>query len=68
MWNWIAPNRITLNQTTWNQTKVCIIKSNEICALLGYYTAENGNPLLLFWDHLSAPSSKIKKSKSENRT
>lgn len=63
--NWTAPNRITLNQTMWSQTKACIIKSSEICALLGYYSAENGNPLLTFWDHLLAPSSKIKKNKSE---
>jgi hypothetical protein len=67
--NWTAPNWITLNQTVWSQTKACITKSSsEMCALLGYYATENGNPLLTFWDRLSAPSSKIKKNKSENRT
>lgn len=58
----------SLNQIMWNQTKVCITKSSEIHAVLGYYAAENGKPLLTFWDHQSAPSLKIKKNKSENRT
>jgi len=66
--NWTTLNQITLNQTMWSQTKACITKSSEICALLGYYTTENGNPILTFWDHLSFLSSKIKKNKSENRT
>jgi hypothetical protein len=26
---------------------------DEICALLGYYTALDGNPLLTFWDNHS---------------
>jgi hypothetical protein len=35
---------------------------DEICALLGYYTALSGNPLLTFWDNVSVPSSRVKKS------
>jgi hypothetical protein len=31
----------------------------EICALLGYNTASSGNPLLMFWDNISVPSSRI---------
>jgi hypothetical protein len=30
----------------------------EICALLGYYAASNGNPLPTFQDSLSVPSSR----------
>jgi hypothetical protein len=33
---------------------------NEICALLGYYTASNGNPWLMFGDSVLAPSSRVK--------
>jgi hypothetical protein len=29
-----------------------------ICALLRYYAAQNGNPLLAFWDNVFAPSSR----------
>jgi hypothetical protein len=31
----------------------------ENCILLGYYAAGSGNFLLMFWDYLSFPSSKI---------
>ena len=65
--NWTAPNRNTLNQTMWSQTKACITKSNEICAVLGYYAAENGNPLLTFWHHPLVPSSKIKKKQKRKQ-
>jgi hypothetical protein len=30
---------------------------DEICALLGYYTASSGNPLPTFRDNVSVPSS-----------
>jgi len=26
---------------------------NDICALLGFYTPQNGNPIQMFWDNLS---------------
>jgi hypothetical protein len=32
----------------------------EICALLGYYEAQNGNSVLMFWDILSCPYSRVK--------
>jgi hypothetical protein len=65
--NRTAPNWITLNQTMWSQTNACITKSNESCAVLGYYAAENGNPLLTFWHHPSVPSSKIKKKQKQKQ-
>jgi hypothetical protein len=37
----------------------------DICALLGYYAASNGNPLLKFRDNVSVPSSGVKKSKKK---
>jgi hypothetical protein len=36
---------------------------DEICVLLGYYTAPNGNPLPTLLDNVSVPPSRIKKSK-----
>jgi hypothetical protein len=38
---------------------------DEICALLGYYAASNGNPLQTFRDNLSVLSSMVKKSKKK---
>jgi hypothetical protein len=35
-------------------------KVEEICPLLGYYTACSGNSLTLFQDNLSIPSSRVK--------
>jgi hypothetical protein len=35
----------------------------EICALLGYYAGQNGNSVLMFWDILPGPFSRVKKSK-----
>ena len=29
------------------------------CALLDYYTVSSGNFLLIFWDNVSVPSSKV---------
>jgi hypothetical protein len=43
-----------------------MILAIEICALLGYYAALNGNPLPIFQDNVLVPSSRVKKSK-ENR-
>jgi hypothetical protein len=37
----------------------------EICTLLGYYMALNGNPLLMFGENVSVPSSRVKKSKKD---
>jgi hypothetical protein len=39
-------------------------EKREICALLGYYAVLNGNPLPTFWDNVSVPSSRVKKSKT----
>jgi len=62
-----AKLHITQTRTMRSKTKACITKSCKICALLRYYAAQSGNSLLTFWDNLSAPYSRIKKSKRENR-
>ena len=63
-----APQRITINQTMKSQTKACIANSScEICALLRYYAVERGNSTPTFWDNLSVPASRVKKSKREKR-
>ena len=38
-----------------SQTKACITKSCEVCALLRYYTVQSGNSALMFQDNLSVP-------------
>jgi hypothetical protein len=38
---------------------------DEMCALLGYYAASNGDPLPTFWDNVSVPSSRVEKSKKK---
>jgi hypothetical protein len=43
-------------------SKLLVNISEEICDLLGYYTASNGNPSPTFWDNISVPSSRVKKS------
>jgi hypothetical protein len=40
---------------------------DEICALLGCYAASNGNPLPTFPYNISAPSSRVKKSRLLDR-
>jgi len=60
--NRTAPNRIALTQT-WSQTKSCITKSCEICALLIYYSAQIGNSTPTLRDNLLVPYSRVKKSK-----
>jgi len=47
-----ASNWITVKQNLQSQTKACITISCEICTLLRYYTAWNGNSAP-FWDNLS---------------
>jgi len=32
---------------------------HKICALLGYYAVQTGNSLLIFWENLLVPSSRI---------
>jgi hypothetical protein len=54
-------------QYTTNHNTFCVIsgfrrEADEICALLGYYAASNGNPLPTFRDKLSVPSSRVQKS------
>jgi hypothetical protein len=39
----------------------------EICTLLGYYAASNGNPLPTFRDNVSIPSSRVKESKKKRK-
>jgi len=51
-----------------NSELLCMISGfrhnvEEICALFGYYAAQNGNSVLMFWDILSGPFSRDKKSK-----
>jgi hypothetical protein len=41
---------------------------DEICALLGYYAASNGNPLPTFRDNVSVLSSSFKESKKKGRS
>jgi hypothetical protein len=41
--------------------------ADELCPLLGYNTAVNGNPLSTFRDNVSGPSLRVKKSE-KNRT
>jgi hypothetical protein len=40
---------------------------NDICAVLGYYAASNGNPLSTFRDNVSVPFSRVKKSKKKSK-
>jgi hypothetical protein len=40
-------------------------KTDEICALLGYYAALSGSSVPTFRDNLSFPSSRVKKSKKK---
>jgi hypothetical protein len=40
----------------------CMLLMVEIYALLGYYTACSGTPLLLFQDKIPVPSSSVKES------
>jgi hypothetical protein len=41
---------------------------DEICRLLGYYTASCGNYLPIFWDNVSVPSSRVKSPTREDGT
>jgi hypothetical protein len=41
----------------------CCHDADDICALVGYYAARNGNLLPTFRDNVSVPSSRVKKSK-----
>jgi hypothetical protein len=62
--NHTAPNWMAQNQITWRQSKACILKSLcKTCALLRCYAAESDNSILMFWDDLSYPPSRVKKSK-----
>jgi hypothetical protein len=65
--NWTASNQSALNQIMQSQTKACIIKSFEVCALLRYYTVQSSNSALTFWVNLSVQASRVRKSKTENR-
>jgi hypothetical protein len=56
----LAKKLLSVNQTLStikNPTKIsgfcCDVDEN--CALLGYYAASNGNPLLTFWNNVSVP-------------
>ena len=40
---------------------------SEIWALLSHYTVCSGSSAPTFWDNLSVPASRVKKSKRENR-
>jgi len=39
----------------------------EICTLLGFYAAQSGNSVPVFWDKLLVPSSGVKQSKKNFR-
>jgi hypothetical protein len=40
--------------------------ADEICALLGYNAASSSNPVPTFWENISVPSSRVKKSKKSS--
>jgi hypothetical protein len=61
--NQSVPNWIALNRTMRSQTKACITKLCEDCALVRYYS---GNSTLTFQGNQSLSASKIKKSKGQN--
>jgi hypothetical protein len=64
-----APNQVALKQTTRSQTTACITElSCEFYALLRYCAEKSDNSLPTFWDNLMVPSSRVKKSQTENRT
>ena len=70
IWHWKLKSRAILTSVIC----VCNILHNvasgfrrhvdEICTLLGYYTALSGNSAQMFRDNLSVPSSRVKKSKN----
>jgi len=63
-----APNPVALEQTMRSQTMACITElSCEYCVLLRYYTEKSDNSLQTFRDNLMVPSSRVKKSQTENR-
>jgi hypothetical protein len=69
---WVAPcmkfSQLWKFKFRSSETRFCVVCSgfcrniNEICALLTY-AAYSGNSILTFWDSLSVPPSRIKKSK-----
>jgi hypothetical protein len=53
-----------LSAEKWNELDVSVISGfcgniDEICALLQYCAASNGNPGPMFWDNISPPSSRV---------
>jgi hypothetical protein len=62
-----APNCMTLNQIALNL--LCITKLPcESSGFLCYYTALSDNNILMFWDSLLVPPSRVKKSKEQRTT
>jgi hypothetical protein len=65
----VNQKRLTTTRTlkfhykVWVWAIINYIRMGKICALLGYYGVSCGNCLLPFWDSVSVPSSRIKKSK-----
>jgi hypothetical protein len=53
-------DKLELEPVTWSFRR----DAGELCVLLVYYAASNGNPLQTFRDNVSVPSSRVKKSKS----
>jgi hypothetical protein len=56
----MAPFVLSGRQNRPTKTDMVISISNEICGLLGYYTASCGNYLPTFRDNVSVPSSRVK--------
>jgi hypothetical protein len=59
---WIGLNWLRMGTDIWVLISGFRRDVDEICALLGYYAASNGNPLPTFRD-VSVPFSRVKKSK-----
>jgi len=47
----------------WHETVCTEYRWHEMCALLGYYAAQNGSSLPTFRHNLSVPNSRVKQSK-----
>ena len=65
--NRMIPYRVTLNRTMYSHTKCTANTSYAISAPIRYYAALGGNSFPMFWENQLVPSSRVKKSKRENR-
>ena len=62
----VSLKSVDLTRDWYGRKELETLKGNrilEICALLGYYSADNGNSLPTFGENLLVPTSKVSKSK-----